>query len=100
MSSGAADGTARQFEVTWSQAALKTLRKLDNPTRERLVKAAQLLSGNPHPPAAKRLTGTSSTASTFRIRTGDWRLLYTVQDRKLIVLIVKVGHRGEVYRSI
>lgn len=71
------------------------MRKLDRPTRERIAKAAQLLGSNPHPPAAKHLTGTEGT---FRIHTGDWRLLYTVRDRELIVLIVKVGHRGEIYR--
>lgn len=84
----------------WSQAALKTMRKLDRPTRERIAKAAQLLSINPHPPAAKRLVGTAGAAATFRIRTDDWRLLYAVRDRELIVLIVKVGHRSEVYRVV
>jgi len=73
------------------------MRKLDKPTRERIAKAAQLLGGNPHPPAAKHLTGTDRT---FRVRTGDWRLLYTVQDRELIVLILKVGHRSDVYRGL
>jgi len=81
----------------WSETALKALRKLDRPNRERIVKAAQLLSSNPHPPAAKHLTG---TVGTFRIRTGAWRLLYTVRDRELIVLIVKVGHRSDVYRDV
>ena len=85
------------------------MRKLDKPTRERIAKAAQLLGSNPHPPAAKRLTGiagtgstaeTASTTGTFRIRTGDWRVLYTVQDRELIVLIVKVGHRSEIYKRL
>ena len=84
-----------RWEVVWSQAALKALQKLDKPNRERIFKAAQLLSSNPHPPAAKRVTGESSI---FRIRTGDWRLLYAVQDRELIVLIVKVGHRSEIYK--
>lgn len=89
-----------RWEVVWSQAALKTLRKLDKPTRERIVKAAQLLGQNPHPPAAKQLEGTIGTVATFRIRTGDWRLLYAVRDRELTVLIVKVGHRREVYRRL
>lgn len=73
------------------------MRKLDKPTRDRIAKAAQLLGSNPHPPAAKRLTDTDGT---FRVRTGDWRLLYAVRDRELIVLILKVGHRSDVYRGI
>lgn len=76
---------------------MKALRKLDKQTRDRLGKAAQLLSSNPHPPAAKHLVGTEGT---FRIRTGDWRLLYVVRDRELIVLIVKVGHRSDIYKRI
>lgn len=85
------------WEVVWSQAALKTMHKLDKPTRERIAKASQLLRNNSHPPAAKRLVG---TAATFRIRTGDWRLLYAVRDRELIVLIVQVGHRNDAYRGV
>lgn len=86
-----------RWEVVWSQTAVKTMRKLGKPTRERIAKAAQLLGNTPHPPAAKHLTGTDST---FRIRAGDWRLLYTIRDRELIVLIVKVGHRRDVYRGL
>ena len=96
------DRPSAQYEVVWSESALKTLQKLDKPTQERIAKAAWLLSNNPHPPAAKRLTGTGagSTHSTFRIRVGDWRVLYLVRDRELIVLIVKVGHRSKVYRNL
>jgi len=71
------------------------MRKLDKTTRERIVKAAQLLSSNPHPPASKHLAG---AASTFRIRTDDWRLLYTVRDSELIVMIVQVGHLNEIHK--
>ncbi len=79
---------------------MKALRKLDKPNRERIAKVAQLLRINPHPPTAKHLIGTEGI---FRIRTGDWRLLYTVCERELIVLIVlivKVGHRSDVYRGV
>jgi mRNA interferase RelE/StbE len=86
-----------RWEVVWSQTALKAMRKFDKPTRERIVKAAHLLSRNPHPPASKPLVG---TAGTFRIRTGDWRLLYVVRDRELIVLIVKGGHRSDIYKRL
>lgn len=79
------------------------MRKLDKPTRDRIMKAAQLLEVNPHPPVAKRLTGTGNPADTpsiFRIRTGDWRLLYTVHNHELTVLVVKVGHRSQIYRKL
>jgi len=85
------------WEVEWSETALTALRKVDKSNRERIVKAAQLLSNNSHPPAAKQLAG---TVGTFRIRTGDWRVLYAVRDRELIVLVVKVGHRSDVYRGL
>ena len=83
--------------ATHAGGARRSLRKLDKPTRERIVKAAQLLSNNPHPPAAKQLVGTTGAAG---IRTGDWRLHYAVRDHELTVLIVKVGHRREVYRGL
>ena len=86
--------------ATHAGGARRSPRKLDKPTRERIVKAAQLLSNNPHSPAAKQLVGTTGAAATFRIRTGDWWLHYAVRDHELTVLIVKVGHRREVYRGL
>lgn len=101
-----------QHEVIWSAAALKTLRKLDQATQQRILKAAQLLGSNPHPPTAKRLSGVEAKAGTvvgaraqsaaniFRIRVGDWRVLYLVSSGELTVLVIKVGHRSKVYRNL
>jgi mRNA interferase RelE/StbE len=53
------------------------------------------LASNPHPPASTRLAGDEDL---YRLRVGDYRVLYEVRARVLLVLVVKIGHRSEVYR--
>ena len=53
------------------------------------------LADNPRPPDTKKLSGAEEL---YRIRVGDYRVLYAIQDKVLLVLVVKVGHRREVYR--
>lgn len=54
----------------------------------------ELLAADPRPPAATRLVGGSGA---WRVRTGDYRVVYEVNDGKLLVFVVRVGHRREVY---
>lgn len=53
------------------------------------------LGENPFPPGARKLTGYDDT---FRIRVGIYRILYSVSERELVIIILKIGHRGDVYR--
>ena len=62
--------------------------------RRRVVDRIQALSGNPRPHSCQKLAG----LDLFRIRQGDFRIVYSIGDRDLVVLVVKVGHRREVYR--
>lgn len=63
--------------------------------RQRVVARIQKLADDPRPPGSEKL----SDQGRYRVRQGDYRILYEIQDRDLIVRVVKVGHRRDVYRS-
>jgi mRNA interferase RelE/StbE len=64
--------------------------------RQRLVHRIQALADDPRPPGAERLSG---TRDKYRVRQGDYRILYEIEDEILVVEIVKIGHRKDVYRK-
>ena len=68
----------------------------DAPNRPRIVDAIQTLATDPRPRACKKLAGREAA---YRLRVGDYRIVYTVNDREIIVEIIKIGHRREVYRG-
>jgi len=63
--------------------------------RQRLVARIEALGNNPRPPGCEKLAG---YADRYRVRQGDYRVVYTVDDAERIVVIFKIGHRREVYR--
>ena|SRR6266540_5863547 len=75
-------------------SAQRTLRKLDPPIRKRVVAAINDLGGDPYQPTATRLVGETDV---WRVRVGDYRVLYEVVDDRLIVTVIQAGHRREVY---
>jgi mRNA interferase RelE/StbE len=82
------------YEVRLAPAAVRQLRKLDPPGRRRVQAAIDLLTEDPRPPGSRQLIGGSGE---WRVRTGDFRIIYDIRDRELLVLVVKVGHRRDVY---
>jgi mRNA interferase RelE/StbE len=82
------------YEVRLAPAAVRQLRKLDPPGRRRVQAAIDLLAEDPRPPGARQLVG---GAGEWRVRTGDFRIIYDIRDGELLVLVVKVGHRRDVY---
>jgi mRNA interferase RelE/StbE len=62
--------------------------------RRRLVARIQSLANDPRPPGCRKLSG----AEKYRVRQGNYRIIYTIEDDRLIVLVVQVGHRQVVYR--
>jgi mRNA interferase RelE/StbE len=62
--------------------------------RARVAEKLAARSANPRPPRSVKLTGEDA----YRIRVGDYRIIYTIEDDRLIVLVIDVGHRREVYR--
>jgi mRNA interferase RelE/StbE len=83
------------YRVALAAAAARQLRKLDPHARRRVQAAVDLLANEPRPPAA--------TAGGWRrrvaVRTGDYRIVYEIDDDRLLVLVVAVGHRRDIYRS-
>ncbi|MGI8626394.1 MAG: type II toxin-antitoxin system RelE family toxin [Geodermatophilaceae bacterium] len=82
-----------EYRVELRPAAVRALRKLDPSVRHRVQGAIALLAQDPRPPAARALQGRPG----LRIRVGDYRIIYTVADDVLLVVVVTVGHRREVY---
>lgn len=83
------------YRVTYVASAAKALRKLDRQTARRILEALNALADDPRPPGCIKLQGGEGE---LRIRIGDCRVVYDVVDDELVVLILRVGHRREVYR--
>lgn len=83
------------YTVEFSSAAAKSLNKLDAPLRLRIAGAIELLSVEPRPPGATMLRG--GERGRWRVRVGDHRVVYTIEDQRLIVLVLRLAHRREVY---
>lgn len=85
------------YTIQVERAAAKLLRKLDRPVQARLVAAIAALAAQPRPTGVTALTG---HPGLLRIRVGTYRIVYTVRDQELIVLVVHLGHRSDVYDTI
>ncbi len=84
------------YEVRFARPVAKELRRLDRGEAKRIVEAAEALADDPRPSGAQKVQRTPY----LRIRVGSYRVVYEIRDEKLVVLIVKVGHRREVYRGL
>jgi len=84
-----------KYAVVFDRSANKTFQSLDRPLQLRLLEHIEALADNPRPPGVKKLKGHHEH---WRIRVGNYRVIYTLRDQQLIVLILKIGHRREVYR--
>lgn len=82
------------YRIEVRPAALRALRKLHPEQRKRIQGAIALLAQDPRPPGATSLRGRDG----LRVRVGDYRIIYTVQDDVLLVVVVSLGHRKDVYR--
>jgi len=83
------------YSIEFRPAARKTLGELPVSDRLRVAKAIAKISENPYCPGCKKLKG----SEFWRIRVGNYRVVYSVVESTLVVLVVKIGHRREVYRS-
>ncbi|WP_454778166.1 type II toxin-antitoxin system RelE family toxin [Georgenia muralis] len=83
------------YQVVLAPAAARELRRFDPTARRRVQAVLELLAENPRPPAATRLVG---GAGEWRVRTGDYRVIYEIEDDRLVVLVLRAGHRREIYR--
>jgi len=85
---------ADTYLIEYRQSSKKDLRKIDAANRSIIVKKIQALAHNPRPVGVAKLQG---GRDLYRIRTGDFRIIYEIFDKKLVILIIKVGHRSHIY---
>ena len=84
-----------RYEIEISRTAEKQLRRLPRADQVRVVRTIRVLADDPLPRGARKLSGYDDV---FRVRTGQYRILYSVSERKLVIVVLKVGHRRDVYR--
>lgn len=82
------------YSVEIAAAAIRQLKRLERQDLRRVQAAIELLKGEPRPRGAKRLSGGDDE---WRVRTGNFRIIYTITERALRVLVVAVGHRRDIY---
>ncbi|MDP1851124.1 MAG: type II toxin-antitoxin system RelE/ParE family toxin [Candidatus Planktophila sp.] len=84
------------FKIEFKAVARKSLEKLEKQDQLRIYAAIELLGDNPRPPLAVKIKG----SDYFRVRVGDYRILYSIDSGRLIILIIDLGHRREIYRTV
>ena len=82
------------YELVIQDSASKALQRIDKPIGKRIAAAIDKLMNDPRPANAVQVI---SVPGAWRIRVGDYRVLYEVHDSELIVLVVKIAHRSTVY---
>jgi len=83
------------YRVEFSKPAVRQFEKLSKPVQTRLRPRIDALAHDPRPQGVKKLVGADEL---YRLRVGDYRVIYQIQDEVLLVLVVKVGQRKEIYR--
>jgi len=81
------------YRLAFKSSVARDLRAIPNADVARLLARIQALAENPRPPGCEKLSG----LPRYRIRQGVYRIVYEIQDEQLVVLVVKVGHRRDVY---
>lgn len=82
------------YRITYKGSVAKELRKIDRQTQKRLLAAIEGLATNPRPDGVKKL---KSKYDHYRIRVGNYRVVYEIADGQLCVLVLRVAHRKDVY---
>lgn len=82
------------YSVELTTAAARQVKKLPQPARRRVVAAIESLVQDPRPHGAKKLVGEQTA---WRVRVGDYRIIYDVVDEQLLVTVVRAAHRRDVY---
>ena len=84
-----------RYEVRFRKSVQKDLEPIPKKDVQRIVTVIGALADDPRPPQSKKLSGSEK----YRLRCGVYRVLYEIQDNVLVVCVVKVGHRKDVYRN-
>lgn len=84
------------YRVDILPQASKSLAKLGSDLGERIYRALKELAKNPRPAGVKKMSGKEA----WRIRVGDYRVIYEIHDGLLLILVIEIGHRRDIYRSL
>ena len=85
-----------KYKVSIKRSAVKEIESIpQKKERQRIIRRIGQLANDPRPPGSKKLSGHDK----YRIRQGSYRIVYSIADSELIVVVVKVGHRKDVYRG-
>ena len=90
---------SKKYTVELTESAAKEFKKLQRPVKGNVLEAFQFLSQNPYSELfkIKKLKGLDSL---YRIRIGDYRIVFEIKKQKLVILIIRIGHRKDVYEKI
>ncbi len=83
-----------KYNIVFRKSVSKDLDRIHKKDAQRIVKAIQALADNPRPVQSQKLSGEEK----YRLRCGVYRILYEIQDDQLLVCVVKIGHRKDVYK--
>ena len=83
------------YRIEWRKSVKKDLRRISPDDVRKIVEAVGRLALEPRPPKSRKLSGSKHA---YRIRVGDYRVLYEIHDRRVVVEVIRVGHRRNVYR--
>ncbi len=88
-------GSDVAYTVEFRPSALRDLKALSGEVLQRVARKIDALAENPRPQGVEKLSGSESA---YRLRVGDYRILYEIRDRLLLVAVIRIRHRREVYR--
>jgi mRNA interferase RelE/StbE len=88
--------SSRSYNIEFRPSAAKSLRELDRQTRTRVGEAIDALAEEPRPRGSKKIRGETA----YRIRVGDLRILYDINDEVLIIMVLRIANRREAYRDL
>lgn len=86
------------YELKYSKQAMKYIKKQDKPTKKRIQKALVTLAEDPYQRATLDISSLQGIDSAFRLRIGDFRIVYEVINNELIIYVIAVGSRGDIYK--
>ena len=85
------------YTVESKPAAARALKKLAKGPQKRIAARIDQLADNPRPPGVEKLSGEQDY---YRVRVGDYRIVYEVKENVLLVLVIRIGHRREIYQRV
>ena len=82
------------YELMIRPSVRKDVKKIPGPELRKILDRIETLRENPRPPGSVKLSG----KEYYRIRKGDYRIIYEIQDEVLVIIVIKIGHRRDIYR--